>query len=109
MTPEQQVLVINDCPVGTRVVAVTVPTRAFRVIALDGDLVFRVEQLEAGSWKWQPRSTHSGDEEFESFGPALQDAINKQEQFKLKIRQAQIAQRQAMRVAEAEGLKPSGV
>lgn len=109
MTPEQQIAVINRCPPGMRPVAVTVPTRAFRVVALDGDLVFRVEQLEAGSWEWKARSTHAGDEEFEAFGPALQDAINKQEEFKLKIRQAQIAQRQAMRVAEAEGLKPSGI
>lgn len=109
MTPEQIEVVMNQCPAGARIVAITVPTRAFRVIALGGDLVFRVEQLEAGAWTWQPRSTHAGDEVFESFGPALQDAIEKQEQFTLKIRRAQVAQRQAMRTAEAEGFQPSGI
>lgn len=103
MTPEQQDEVLNSqVPEGARVIAHCVPTRAFRVIALAGDMTFRVEQLEAGSWKWTTLSTHSGDEEFESFGPALQDAIDKQEQFKKKIIKAKIDHKQAVRLAEAE-------
>ncbi len=95
MTPEQVDLIMNHSEIeGSRVVAALVPTRAIRVLALSGDLVFRVEQLEPGVWKWRTLSTHAGDEEFESFGPALDEAIKQQERLKLKI---QAAQQQNMR------------
>lgn len=83
-------------------IAHCVPTRAFRVIAMPGDKVFRVEQLQPQVWKWAVLSTHAGDTEFESFGVALQDAIDKQETFKRKIIQAQNRQRQAERQAEKD-------
>ena len=56
----------------------TVPTRAFRVLALSGDKVFRVEQLSPGSCKWRPLSTHHDDKPFEAFPTALASAINDQ-------------------------------
>jgi hypothetical protein len=104
--PEQIEKIMSAVPEGARVIAVTVPTRALRVIALAGEKTFRVEQLEPITWIWQPRSTHSGDTPWESFGPALQDAMDKQEALKLEITRAMIAQKQAMRLAEAQALNP---
>jgi hypothetical protein len=103
MTPDEQEVVLNkDVPEGGRVVAHCVPTRAFRVVALAGEKTFRVEQLDAGIWEWKAVSTHTGDEEFESFGPALQDAITKQEEFKKRIIKARIDHKNAVAAAERE-------
>lgn len=88
--------VINTVEPGWTVVAVTVPTRAMRVIVEDTKLKFRVEQLDASTWTWEPKSTFAGDEAWEAFGPALQDAINKQARLKEKIKLAQHEQRMAM-------------
>ena len=70
---------------------------------MPGDLVFRVEQLDPPNrqalkpeWKWRAISTHAGDEPFESFGPALDDAIVKQARLKEKIKLAQHQHRMAM-------------
>lgn len=98
--------IISTAPEGARVIAVTVPTRALRVLMLEGEKTFRVEQLTPRTWIWRTVSTHNGDEPWESFGPALQDAIDKQEQLKLEINRAMIAQRQAQRLAEAKALNP---
>lgn len=98
LTPAE--IMAKDLPPGARVIAHTVPTRAFRVIAMPGDKVFRVEQLEPVVWLWHALSTHAGDEEFESFGPALQDAIEKQEQLKKAIVKARIEAKQQMALVE---------
>jgi hypothetical protein len=90
MTPEQIDTLMNQIdPPDARIVAHCVPTRAIRVIALKGDLTFRVEQLEPGAWKWRTISTHSGDEPFESFGFAVDDAVRMQARLKEKIKLAQ--------------------
>lgn len=104
MTPEQVDLVMNQTElVGSHVVAITVPTRAVRVLALEGDLVFRVEQLDPGVWKWRTLSTHAGDEVFESFGSALDEAIKMQARLKLKIQEAQRQNMQAQLAANGDG------
>jgi len=92
--------VINAVAAGWRVIAVTVPTRALRVIVEDLNLKFRVEQLDPTNWSWRVVSTHSGDEAYESLGPAIQDAINKQARLKEKIKLAQHEKRMAMIKAE---------
>lgn len=102
MTPEEQVAVLNrDVPEGGRIVAHMVPTRAFRVIEMPGALTYRVEQLDAGQWKWRTISTHIGDEEHESFHVAVREGIDKQEEFKKKIIKAKVAHNQATRAASA--------
>lgn len=88
--------IVNAVPKGWRVLAVTVPTRALRVIAEDLNMKFRVEQLDPRDWTWRAISTHSGDEAWESFGPAIQDAVNKQARLKEKIKLAQHEKRMAM-------------
>lgn len=99
---EQEVILNRDVPEGGRIVAHMVPTRAFRVIELAGAMIYRVEQLDAGQWKWRTISTHVGDEEHESFHIAVQEGVAKQEEFKKKIVKAKLAQKQAQRTAEAE-------
>lgn len=94
MTNEQAAQIINATDAGWTVLAVAVPTRALRVIGDDLGLKFRVEQLDPGTgplngtYKWRPVSTHAGDESFESFGPAMQDMINKQARLKEKLKLA---------------------
>jgi len=88
--------IINAVPVGWHAVAVTVPTRAIRVIRDDLSLKFRVEQLNSVNWTWRVVSTHAGDEAWESFGPAMQDAITKQVRLTEKIKLAQHEKRMAM-------------
>jgi hypothetical protein len=103
MTPEQQEVILSrDVPEGGRVIAHMVPTRAFRVIELAGAKTYRVEQLDAGTWKWRTISTHIGDEEFESFNVALKEGIDAQEKFKSKILKAKAEHNHARRIAEAE-------
>jgi hypothetical protein len=92
--------IINTVPEGWNVVAVTVPTRALRVIVEDTKLKFRVEQLDPTNWSWRAVSTHAGDEAWESLGPAIQDAITKQTRLKEKIKLAQHEKRMAMIKAE---------
>lgn len=103
MTPDEQALVFSkDVPEGWRIVAHATPTRAFRIICNTEEKVFRVEQLEAVVWKWHTLSTHAGDEVFESYQPALDDMIAKQEAFKQKIIRARIEQKNALALAEKE-------
>lgn len=103
MSPEEQEVVFNkDVPEGAYIVAHCVPTRAFRVIAMPGERTFRVEQLTTASWTWLPLSTHSGDAVFESFVPALNDMIDKQETFKDRIVRARIDHKNAIALAEKE-------
>lgn len=83
---------------GSTVVSHCVPTRAIRVLMLKDELTFRVEQLDPGAWKWHALSTHSGDEPWESFGPALDAAIKMQTRLKLKI-QASIQQSKRARLS----------
>lgn len=102
MSPEQAEKIINATEPGWRVVSVTVPTRALRVIRDDLGLIFRVEQLDSRTWTWFVCSTHAGDVAFESFGPACQDSINKQARLKEKIK---LAQHEA-RMAEIKARSP---
>jgi hypothetical protein len=92
--------VINAVPKGWSIVAVTVPTRALRVVVEETHLKFRVEQLDPTDWSWRAISTHSGDDAWESLGPAIQDAINKQSRLREKIKLAQHEKRMAMIKAE---------
>lgn len=88
--------IINAVEAGWRVISVMVPTRAIRVVADDADLKFRVEQLDfAANFTWRVVSTHVGDEAFESFHPALKDAIGKQARLKEKLKLAQHEARMA--------------
>jgi len=103
MTPEQQAIIFAaEVPEGWRIVAHATPTRAFRVICSADEKTFRVEQLEAGVWKWHPRSTHSGDDAFESYPHALADMVEKQEHFKQMIIRARIDHKNALALAEKE-------
>jgi hypothetical protein len=88
LTPEQQETIFNTCPLGSRILAVCVPTRAIRVIVLDGDLVYRVEQLDPTNWTWRVLSTHSEDTPWQGWGAAITDAIAKQARLKEKIKLA---------------------
>lgn len=88
--------IINAVPEGWHVVAVTVPTRAIRLVRDDLALKFRVEQLNSVNWTWRVVSTHAGDEAWESLGPALEDATTKQARLKEKIKLAQHEKRMAM-------------
>jgi hypothetical protein len=83
---------------GATIVAHCVPTRAIRVLMLKGELTFRVEQLDPSVWKWSALSTHSGDDPWESYGPALEAATAMQERLKLKI-QASIQQSKRARLS----------
>lgn len=82
-------------PPDARIVLIFVPTRAIRLIALKGDLTFRVEQLDSRVMKWRSVSTHVGDEPWESFGPAWHDGVKKQarlvEKIKLSIHENNMA------------------
>jgi hypothetical protein len=91
---------LND-PTDT-VVCHMVPTRAFRVIMRKDRLTFRVEQLsrQAGD-KWLPLSTHKGDDPWESYGPAWNDAAEKQKAFLMEMRKLKVAQNQKQREAGA--------
>jgi hypothetical protein len=78
---------------GWRVLAVAVPTRAFRLIVNDSGLTFRVEQLESpttkhGTHKWRTVSSHQGDTHYESYPSALQDMLKKQVKLKELIKLA---------------------
>lgn len=83
---------------GATVVMHCVPTRAIRVLMLKGELIFRVEQLNSGIWKWQTLSTHSGDEPWESYEPAFDAAVAAQSRLKLKL-QAAIQQQKRARLS----------
>lgn len=101
MDVEQATKIINAVQPGWRVIAVTVPTRALRVIADDLNMTFRVEQLDARDWSWRVISTHAGDEAWESLGPAIQDATAKQARLKEKLKLAQHNHRMAMIKAQS--------
>lgn len=73
---------------GSTVVAHCVPTRAIRVLMLKSQLTFRVEQLDPSVWRWSALSTHSGDDPWESYSPALDAAIAAQARLKLKLQAA---------------------
>jgi hypothetical protein len=92
--------IINAAPPGWRVILVTVPTRAIRVIVEDLNIKFRVEQLDATTWSWRVLSTHVGDEAWEALGEAIQNAINLQARLKEKLKLAQHEQRMARIKAE---------
>lgn len=92
--------IVNAVPEGWSVIAVTVPTRALRVIADDFHIKFRVEQLDPVDWTWRAVSTHTGDEAWESLGPAIQDAQTKQVRLREKIKLVQHEKRMAMIKAE---------
>jgi hypothetical protein len=92
--------IINATPPGWRVVLVTVPTRAIRVVAEDLNIKFRIEQLDASTWSWRVLSTHSGDEAWEALGPAIQNAITLQARLKEKLKLAIHEKRMAMIKAE---------
>lgn len=92
--------IVNAVPKGWRPVAVAVPTRALRVVAEDLNMKFRVEQLDPTNWSWRAVSTHSGDEAWESLGPAIHDMINKQARLTEKLKLAQHENRMAMIKAE---------
>jgi hypothetical protein len=81
-------------------VAVAVPTRALRLIRNDLSIIFRVEQLDARTWSWVIKSTHQGDEAWESLGPSIQDMMDKQARLKEKIKLALHEKRMAMIKAE---------
>lgn len=76
-------------PPDARVILVMVPTRAIRIIALMGDLVFRVEQLDSSVWKWRTLSSHKGDEPWEALEAAFNDANRMQARLKEKVKLAQ--------------------
>lgn len=80
------------------IVAHMVPTRAFRVIMKKDTLTFRVEQLsrQAGD-KWLPLSTHKGDDPWESWPAAWDDASKKQQAFLMEMRKLKVAQNQTLR------------
>lgn len=93
--------IMDVVPAGWRVIAVSVPTRALRVIVEeDFNIKFRVEQLNAVDWSWRPVSSHTGDVAWESLGPAIQDMQTKQTRLKEKIKLAQHEKRMAMIRAE---------
>ena len=100
MSPEEVAKIINAVEPGWTLIAVTVPTRALRIIVETSRLKFRVEQLDASTWTWRAVSTHQGDEAWESLGPAIQDACDKQARLKEKLKLAQHNQRMAKIKAE---------
>ena len=103
MDDEQAGRIINDAPDGWTIVAVAVPTRALRLIRDSSAIRFRVEQLQpspAGIYSWCPISAHAGDDPWESLGPGIQDMINKQARYKLKIEHAQHERNMAQIKAE---------
>jgi hypothetical protein len=93
---EQAGKIINAVEPGWHVVAVAVPTRGLRMIRDELALIFRIEQLDARTMKWRPVSTHTGDEAWESLGPALGDLQSKQARLKEKIKLALHEKRMAM-------------
>jgi len=83
--------IISNAPDGWHVLAVAVPTRAFRIVADDANLKFRVEQLDSSRYKqaifeWRTVSTHIGDFTFESYPPAIRDMLAKQVRLKEMIK-----------------------
>lgn len=98
-TPEGQLriaMIMNDVPEkGAKIVAHCVPTRAFRVLMMKGEKVFRVEQLNSSTWTWTALSTHAGTDPWESYGAALTDACAKQDEFALKVQKERLSQKQA--------------
>jgi hypothetical protein len=80
--------VVNAVPPGWHVVTIAVPTRALRVVRDDACIKYRVEQLDARDWSWVIISTHTGDEPWESWGPAWQDMVDKQARLKEKLKLA---------------------
>lgn len=101
MSPEEQAIIFSsEVPEGWRIIAHATPTRAFRIICGADEKVFRVQQLEPLVWKWRTLATHAGDDIFESYVPALNDMIAKQEELKTKIIKARIDQKNALALAE---------
>ena len=93
--------IISNAPEGWRVLAVAVPTRAFRIVADDANLKFRVEQLDSSRYKqgifdWRTVSTHIGDFTFESYPPAIRDMLTKQVRLKEMIKLDAHNQKMAM-------------
>lgn len=94
---------MSATPAGWIVVSIAVPTRALRVIRDEACITYRVEQLDARDWSWVIISTHTGDEPWESWGPAWQDMVDKQARLKEKLKLAQ-HQNNMARVAAQEKL-----
>lgn len=102
LTEEEVETLLNRVKDGETVIAHCVPTRAFRVVMLDGEKTFRVEQLvrQAGD-KWVTLSTHTDDFRWKAYDDALRDAVTKNRDFLLEMRKLKVARNQALREAQA--------
>lgn len=103
---ERSEKIIAQVPDGWSVLAVAVPTRAFRIIVNDLGLCFRVEQLEVpktehGTHAWRTVSSHQGDFHYESYPSAIKDMLTKQVKFKEMIKLAAHNKRMAQIKASA--------
>jgi len=110
MTSEEFEPIANEAARGWRVIAFAVSAvpgavPMFRIICDDTSCKFRVEQLDGtqhkqGIYRWVVRSTHAGDEPFESYPPCINDMLQKQARFKemvkLAAHEAKMARIQAM-------------
>jgi hypothetical protein len=102
LTEDQVEALLNKVKDGETIVAHCTPTRAFRVVMLDGEKTFRVEQLvrQAGD-KWVALSTHTDDFKWKAYHAALEAAIENNKKFLLEMRKIKVAQNQAIRAAKA--------
>lgn len=102
LTEEDIEVLLNRVKGGETVIAHCVPTRAFRVVMLDGAKTFRVEQLvrQAGD-KWVTLSTHTDDFKWKAYDDALKAAILANRDFLLEMRKIKVARNQALRAAQA--------
>lgn len=104
MDDQEALLLFGTASEGWRVIANAVPTRAFRIVADDTDLKFRIEQLDAsqahhGVYDWRPISVHIGDFAFESYPAAIKDMLSKQVRFKEMVKLAEHNDNMAMLAA----------
>lgn len=105
MDDAQAYQLFSTAPEGWRVIANAVPTRAFRILADDTDLKFRIEQLDAsqahhGVYDWRPIAVHVGDFTFEAYPPAIKDMLTKQVKFKELVKLAEHNDNMAMLAAQ---------
>lgn len=94
---------------GWTVLAIAVPTRAFRIVVNDLGLIFRVEQLDAsrasqGIYEWRTISSHSGDFHFESYTSAIKAMLSNQVKFKEMVKLAEHERRMAHIKAQNAGV-----
>lgn len=90
---------------GERVVAICVPTRVFRVVALEDECRFRVEQLDrqAGD-KWQPIALCHELLPWRAYQEALTKAIACNNEFLTEMRKVKAQQRMMYRAEQAGAL-----